>query len=85
MRYFHWRCTGLLATAFAVLLLYASPSQAVPNFAMQTGQPCVMCHVGGFGPQLTPFGRAFKIGGYTQDGGAGAAQSCGCRRSCRAR
>jgi hypothetical protein len=71
VRYFQWRCTSLLATAFAVLLLYASPSQAVPNFAMQTGQPCVMCHVGGFGPQLTPFGRAFKIGGYTQDGGTG--------------
>ena len=71
MRYFQLRCAGLLATVVAVVLLYASPSQAVPNFAMQTGQPCIMCHVGGFGPQLTPFGRAFKIGGYTQDGGTG--------------
>jgi hypothetical protein len=25
-----------------------------------------MCHVGGFGPQLTAYGRNFKLGGYTQ-------------------
>lgn len=30
-----------------------------------------MCHIGAYGPQLTPFGRAFKIGGYTQGGGEG--------------
>lgn len=41
------------------------PASAVPAFAEQTGQPCASCHVGGFGPQLTPFGRAFKLGGYT--------------------
>ena len=41
----------------------------MPSFAQQTGQPCAACHIGGFGPQLTPFGRAFKIGGYTQTGG----------------
>ncbi|HZZ34497.1 MAG TPA: hypothetical protein VFE03_02135 [Caulobacteraceae bacterium] len=29
-----------------------------------------MCHVGGFGPQLTPFGRNFKLNGYTLRGGA---------------
>ena len=33
------------------------------------------CHIGGFGPQLTPLGRAFKIGGYTQGGGSGLAAS----------
>lgn len=44
---------------------------AVPSFASQTGQPCASCHVGAFGPQLTPFGRAFKIGGYTLGGGDG--------------
>ena len=38
---------------------------ALPSFAQQTGQPCVTCHVGAFGPQLTPFGRALKLGGYT--------------------
>ncbi len=40
-------------------------AQAVPAFAQQTGQPCKSCHVGGFGPELTPFGREFKLGGYT--------------------
>lgn len=42
------------------------PAGAVPAFAVQTGQPCQACHVGGFGPQLTPFGREFKMRGYTQ-------------------
>lgn len=37
----------------------------MPAFAVQTGQPCTGCHVGGFGPQLTPFGREFKLDGYT--------------------
>jgi hypothetical protein len=37
---------------------------AIPSFAAQTGQPCSACHVGAFGPQLTPFGRDFKTGGY---------------------
>ncbi len=49
----------------------ARPADALPSYAAQTGQPCTGCHVGGFGPQLTPFGRAFKIGGYTQSGGEG--------------
>ena len=48
-------------------------AEAIPAFASQTGQPCTACHVGAFGPQLTPFGRAFKMGGYTQDGGEGLA------------
>jgi hypothetical protein len=38
---------------------------AVPSFAEQTGVSCSACHVGGFGPQLTPFGRTFKLDGYT--------------------
>ncbi len=59
------------SAAAAALLLVAGPAWAVPSFALQTGQPCAACHVGAFGPQLTPFGRAFKIGGYTQTGGDG--------------
>ncbi len=53
-------------TFFASLiacLWWAAPAQAVPAFARQTGQNCIACHVGGFGPQLTPFGRAFKLDG----------------------
>ena len=58
---------GLLAlAALAFAVIGSSPAGAVPSFAVQTGQPCQACHVGGFGPQLTPFGRSFKLGGYTQ-------------------
>ena len=49
----------------AITALSAAPAQALPAFAAQTGQPCQSCHVGGFGPQLTPFGRNFKLHGYT--------------------
>ena len=56
---------------FIPMLLPAAPSSALPSFAAQTGQPCTACHIGGYGPALTPFGRAFKIGGYTQRGGEG--------------
>lgn len=48
----------------------AKPAAALPAYAAQTGQPCQMCHVGGFGPQLTPYGRNFKLHGYTQRAGA---------------
>ncbi len=43
------------------------PAQAVPSFARQTGQPCAACHTAF--PELTPFGRRFKLGGYTLGGG----------------
>jgi len=63
-------CLGLFAVLFLPFMT-SEPARAVPSFAAQTGQPCSACHVGGFGPQLTPLGRAFKIGGYTQIGGEG--------------
>jgi hypothetical protein len=53
-----WSLLGLL-------LLHSGPALAVPSFAEQTGQPCAACHVGAFGPQLTKFGRDFKLNGYT--------------------
>lgn len=46
-------------------LSFSGVADAVPAFAIQTGQPCSSCHVGGFGPQLTQFGRDFKLNGYT--------------------
>jgi len=48
-----------------VLLAAAFPptSMAVPAFARQTGMSCVACHVNF--PELTPFGRFFKLTGYT--------------------
>ncbi|MBL6937120.1 MAG: cytochrome C [Alphaproteobacteria bacterium] len=57
---------GMLAAVTAAL---TTSAEAVPAFAEQTGQPCSACHVGAFGPQLTPFGRAFKLGGYTMRAG----------------
>ncbi|MFI4973294.1 MAG: hypothetical protein ACHP84_02010 [Caulobacterales bacterium] len=61
---------ALARLSFAAALVFAAfalaqPASAVPAFAVQTGQPCNACHVGGFGPQLTPYGRTFKLGGYT--------------------
>lgn len=53
------------------LLVLPTSAWAIPAFARQTGQPCAACHVGGFGPQLTPFGRQFKLLGYTLQGGNG--------------
>jgi hypothetical protein len=62
-------CVAILAAS--VMLLIPHLARAVPSFALQTGQPCTSCHIGAFGPQLTAFGRAFKIGGFTQTGGDG--------------
>ena len=59
----------LFAAAFAMLALAAPPASALPSFAQQTGMACNACHVGAFGPQLTPFGRQFKLNGYA-DGAA---------------
>jgi hypothetical protein len=59
--------TALFAGAAAFLAVSAGPAEALPSYARQTGQPCAACHTGY--PELTPFGRRFKIGGYTLQGG----------------
>ena len=59
------RVTAVAALVCAVVGLSATNAAAVPSFAAQTGEPCQACHVGGFGPQLTPLGREFKLQGYT--------------------
>ena len=41
----------------------AGQANAVPSFARQTGQECIACHVSF--PELTPYGRYFKLTGYT--------------------
>ena len=56
------RCCGRASTIDA-----ASPASALPSFARQTGQPCGTCHTDF--PGLTPFGRRFKLLGYTTGGG----------------
>jgi hypothetical protein len=57
------------ATITAVLAVGLSPRRAVslPLYARQTGQPCATCHTAFL--ELTPFGRRFKLGGYTLGGG----------------
>lgn len=49
--------------AIAMLAAGMGKAEAVPSFARQTGQPCEACHMAF--PQLTPFGRRFKLDGYT--------------------
>ncbi len=57
-----------LFAGFALSSLFAAdPANAVPSFARQTGQPCAACHTAF--PELTPFGRRFKLAGYTLQGG----------------
>jgi len=55
---------GAIALALA-LLATAQPALAIPAFNRQTGQNCVACHAGGQFPDLTPYGRLFKLTGYT--------------------
>lgn len=51
---------ALVALSFLIAPEHAN---AVPSYTRQTGQPCTSCHMNF--PELTPFGRAFKLGGYT--------------------
>ncbi|MEO8739215.1 MAG: cytochrome C [Casimicrobiaceae bacterium] len=57
------RAAGGAAIAFWLLFGMISSADAVPSFARQTGQECVACHVSF--PELTPYGRYFKLTGYT--------------------
>jgi hypothetical protein len=57
----------------SVILLNSPGANALPSFSRQTGQACNVCHTQSFGPNLTPFGRDFKLGGYTMGGGKGVA------------
>jgi hypothetical protein len=49
----------------ALCLVIARPGLAVPSFARQTGMACAACHT--VFPELTPFGRQFKLNGYVLD------------------
>ena len=57
----------LLALVVGVVCAAIEPAAALPSFARQTGQPCATCHTAF--PQLTPYGRRFKLMGYTTTGG----------------
>jgi hypothetical protein len=49
--------------AFVVASILSLNANAVPAFARQTGQNCSTCHTSWL--ELTPFGRHFKLTGYT--------------------
>ncbi len=53
---------SLLLTAILILLI-TPKSFAIPSFARQTNLSCNYCHY--TFPALTPFGRMFKLNGYT--------------------
>ncbi|MBF0566097.1 MAG: cytochrome C [Nitrospirae bacterium] len=61
----------LLPTALALfvltLFLPVSKSYALPSFARQTGLTCYNCHT--VFQELTPMGRLFKLGGFTDSKG----------------
>jgi hypothetical protein len=59
------RKRALAIAVFLGITSAATPALAVPSYSRQTGEPCTSCHVGAYGPALTPHGRAFKLGGYS--------------------
>src|SRR6202166_2233667 len=61
-----WSFSSLLRwLGFLLCLSLTTPSWAVPSFARQTGMACAACHT--VFPELTPFGREFKLNGYVLD------------------
>ena len=62
---YSWRlaAAGMVAASW---LAVPRAAYAIPAFAAQTGEPCSACHIGF--PQLTPYGRDFKLEGYIAGG-----------------
>ena len=55
--------TSVMPAGVRELVARATAATTVPSFARQTGLACSACHYQF--PQLTPFGRLFKLNGYT--------------------
>jgi hypothetical protein len=53
---------GPIVLAALLLTLFKPEAHAVPSYSRQTGLPCASCHFAP--PELTPFGRKFKLDGY---------------------
>lgn len=53
--------------AFVALATHPDAAQAVPSMARQTGQACAACHT--VFPELTPFGRQFKLQAFALSAG----------------
>src|ERR1019366_4682927 len=57
-------CTLLSSLVLLVSIVSVCPdAHAVPSFTRQTGLQCTVCHSNP--PELTAFGRKFKLDGYT--------------------
>lgn len=52
-----------LFTILGFVMVCVSGARAVPSYSRQTGLACSSCHYAP--PELTPFGRTFKLEGYT--------------------
>jgi hypothetical protein len=61
-------CLLFVAGTVALCIAGAPRAHALPAYARQTGQQCAACHNGY--PELTPYGRLFKMNGYTFGGGS---------------
>ncbi|MHB8743283.1 MAG: hypothetical protein ACYC9L_09165 [Sulfuricaulis sp.] len=66
MRIFKQYFFAVTAAMGALLLGFTPSAHAVPSFARQTGMACAACHT--TFPELTEFGRAFKMNGYVLTG-----------------
>jgi hypothetical protein len=73
LAYLIYGVVGLMSAATLGLAFSPRRAEAIPSFARQTGQPCATCHTAF--PELTPFGRRFKLGGYTMGGGLPLAEA----------
>lgn len=62
-------CHILRASIIIGVAIFSVEASALPSFTRQTGEACVSCHIGSYGPQLTPRGMWFKLTGYTQSDG----------------
>jgi hypothetical protein len=60
-----WSRVVAVAIGLSALIFVPGAAHAVPSFARQTGMACEACHT--VFPELTPFGRRFKLFGYTVD------------------
>jgi len=58
---------SVLGIAFSIFMLSSTGNAyGIPTYARQTGLACAACHT--VFPQLTSFGRLFKLNGYTLTG-----------------
>jgi len=66
MNFFKVRYLAISALIGTTLLGFTPSAYAVPSYARQTGLACAVCH--STYPELTAFGRLFKLNGYVATG-----------------